>query len=31
MFASIMRGTYISLRETAEMWSFCYGLEVMEN
>ena len=25
MFASIMRGTYISLRETAEMWSFCYG------
>ncbi len=25
MFASIMRGTYISLRETAELWSFCYG------
>ena len=25
MFASIMRGTYISLRETAWMWSFYYG------
>ena len=24
MFASTMRGTYISLEETAEMWSFCY-------
>ena len=24
MFASTMRGTYISLGETAEMWSFCY-------
>ena len=31
MFASIMRGTYISLRETAEMWSLCYVLNKWRN
>ena len=30
MFASTMRGTYISLRWTAEMWSFCYGGGMLE-
>ncbi len=29
MFASIMRGPNILLRETAEMWSFCYGDEML--
>ena len=30
MFASIMRGPNILLRETAEMWSFCYGDEMLK-
>src|SRR5450830_757945 len=30
MFASIMRGLNISLRETAEMWSFCYREKMLK-
>ena len=30
MFASVMRGAYISLRWTAGMWSFCYGDKMLE-